>query len=211
MEILSLDCVDSTQKYLIESIKKGKLNPPIALISKTQTDGVGSRGNEWIGHEKDLFMSIATPKSSMPSDLPLHSSSIYFGVMVIEILRAFSSSAYLKWPNDIYIKDKKIGGVITSTLKDCIVYGVGINKQSTSNNFGVLDIEVDNITITQKLIKMIEKKRTWKEIFRFFEVEFHKSKNYTFNHFDSRFNLKDAKLNSDGSVEIEGVNYYSLR
>jgi len=108
LEILYLDEVDSTQTFLIENLKSGTLQAPILVTAKKQTAGIGSRGNFWLDSGESFYISFALLKDSLPMDLEIQSASIYFGVLLKEILVKNHSNAYLKWPNDIYLYDKKI-------------------------------------------------------------------------------------------------------
>lgn len=211
LEIISLECVDSTQKYLIEKIKKGVLHPPILIYTNNQFAGIGSRGNRWESVESGLYFSFALKNSSIPKELPRQSTSIYFGMLLIGLLRERGSKAYLKWPNDIYIDKKKLGGIITTFFGDTVVSGIGLNIASNNDKIGILDIKITQIELLEEYTKKITERISWKQIFINFEVEFEKSKLHEFTNNSEKIALKDAKLNGDGSIEIGGSRYYSLR
>jgi len=78
LEIILLDRVDSTQKYLLRLLKDSKIETPVAVVSKEQTDGIGSRDNTWQSNKGNFFLSFAIDIDLLPNDLPLISSSIYF-------------------------------------------------------------------------------------------------------------------------------------
>jgi BirA family biotin operon repressor/biotin-[acetyl-CoA-carboxylase] ligase len=59
LRYIYFDKIDSTQKYLVEKIKLKELSPPICIWSEYQTNGIGSRGNSWIGKKGNLFFSFA--------------------------------------------------------------------------------------------------------------------------------------------------------
>ena len=141
MQILYLESVDSTQKYLKELIKEKKVSLPYAVISKTQTSGVGSRENSWVGLDGNLFLSFALSLEDLPEDLKLESASIYFSYILKETLSEMDSKVWLKWPNDFYIDNKKIGGMITNMVDDALVCGVGVNIAEAPDDFGKLDIK----------------------------------------------------------------------
>jgi len=212
LEIIYLDEVDSTQLYLIDKLKNNELLPPVAVVAKLQKNGIGSRNNRWIGERGNLFLSFAIKKSDLALDLPLQSLSIYFAYILKDILSKKGSKIWLKWPNDFFIDDKKIGGVITSIIQDQIVIcGVGLNIESKVKNFSKLDIKVDLEELIKNFLFEVEKKLSWKKIFSKYKLEFQKGKNFTF-HIDGKiFFLKDAKLLEDGSVEINNKKVYSLR
>ena len=127
MEILSFDTLASTQKYLLEELEKKTLQAPIAIIAQQQSSGVGSRDNSWSGGEGNFFASVAVELEMLPKDLSLSSASIYFSFIMKQTLEALGENIWLKWPNDFYINDDKIGGTITQKVKNVLVCGIGIN------------------------------------------------------------------------------------
>ena len=133
MKILYLNEVTSTHFYLIDYIKKNKYREPLAVITDIQTNGIGSRNNSWYGEQGNLFLSFVIHKNELPFDLPIQSASIYFSYILKDILTLNNSSIWLKWPNDFYIKDKKIGGTITKMIGDLIYCGIGINLKNINS------------------------------------------------------------------------------
>jgi BirA family biotin operon repressor/biotin-[acetyl-CoA-carboxylase] ligase len=211
LQILYLESVDSTQKYLKELIKENKISLPYAVVANSQTDGIGSRGNSWSGVENNLFLSFAIPLKDLPKDLKLESASIYFSYILKETLEEFGSSVWLKWPNDFYINDKKVGGMITNLIKESLVCGVGINIAHAPSDFARLDIVLDRDELLESYFKNIEKKSLWKQVFSKYEIEFCKNENFYTHDKDLVISLRDASLESDGSIVINGERIYSLR
>ena len=59
LQIPSLERVDSTQRYLIDQLKKGLMHAPVAVTAAEQYAGKGSRENSWTGLKNNLFLSVA--------------------------------------------------------------------------------------------------------------------------------------------------------
>lgn len=211
MQIIYLDSVDSTQKYLKELIQEGKISLPCAVVADSQTDGIGSRGNSWNGVSGNLFLSFATPLNELPKDLKLESASIYFSYILKETLAEFGSAIWLKWPNDFYIGDKKIGGMITNLVKDTLVCGVGLNIAQAPLGFGKLDVVVDRDELIERYFNNIKKMNLWKQVFSKYKIEFYKNQNFYTHNKNLIISLGDASLSSDGSIVINGERIYSLR
>ena len=147
----------------------------------------------------------------MPEDLKLESSSIYFSYLLKEVLTEAGSELWLKWPNDFYLDDKKIGGAITNMQGNLLICGIGMNLLEAPEPFGTLDLGIDRKEILEKFFKKLESRVSWKQIFRNYEVEFYKSRSY-FTHLDeTRVSLEDAILQSDGSIKCNGQRIFSLR
>ncbi len=211
MQIIYLDSVDSTQKYLKELIREGKISLPCAVVADSQTDGIGSRGNSWNGVIGNLFLSFAIPLKELPKDLKLESASIYFSYILKETLSEFDSALWLKWPNDFYINDKKIGGMITNLVNNTLVCGVGLNIAEAPFGFGKLDVVVDRDELIERYFNNIKKMNLWKQVFSKYKIEFYKNQNFYTHNKNLIISLGDASLNSDGSIVINGERIYSLR
>ncbi|MDD3342854.1 MAG: biotin--[acetyl-CoA-carboxylase] ligase [Sulfurospirillaceae bacterium] len=206
-----LDEVDSTHRYLMEGLKNGTLCAPMGLGTDKQCAGIGSRGNEWIGGNGNLFFSFCVEEKHLPKDLPLASISIYFSALVKEILHERGSKVWLKWPNDFYIGEQKIGGIISTKIAQVIVCSFGLNIRTKPDNFGQLDISIEPYEIARLFLKRVEEKNSWKNVFSKYKIEFTLNKKFSF-HLDGKLvSLADAVLCDDGSLELENKKVYSLR
>ncbi len=211
MEILYFDELASTQQYLIEAIKEGSLQAPIAVVAKKQPKGIGSRNNVWIAKEGDLTFSFAITKEQLPDDLPVSSASIYFGFLIKEILQEYNKDIFLKWPNDIYKNGKKMGGVVTYFRKNIFIVGIGINLVRRNDGFSFLELEDAHKSILEPYFLLLKKAPSWQEIFNKFRVEFKKSSHFSVHTKKGLTTLHNAVLCEDGSLLINDERIYSLR
>ena len=211
MKILSFETLPSTQLYLKELVKESPSCIPVAVVAQMQTAGVGSRDNQWYSQEGNLFLSFAISMSSLPEDLKLESASIYFSWLLKETVKDLGSKAFLKWPNDLYLNQDKIGGMITNVVNNTIICGVGLNLQKSKNNFACLDLEIDKNIILENYFKKIEKKSSWKQVFSKYKVEFRTNQNFFTHIKGTKVSLSEAVLSGDGSLYINGERIYSLR
>ncbi len=211
MEVLWFKHLPSTHKYIIENIKDGAIVPPIAVGVDFQSSGVGSRGNTWEGDEGNLYFSFCVKEKHLPKDLKLESISIYFSWIMRDILYELGSKTWIKWPNDLYIKKSKIGGVITTKIKDMIIGSIGINILHAPEQFATLDINITPQKLVEIFIKKLEEKISWKNVFSKYKIEFQNNLGFTFHLDGKKKSLADAKLFSDGSIQIENRRVYSLR
>ena len=198
MEIIYFKELKSTQKYLLENLK-----PNICIWTDNQTKGIGSRGNSWLGEKGNLFFSFSLLKEDLPKDLPIQSISIYFMYILKMVLNQLGSEIKFKWPNDLYLKNK-VGGIISNIKNDIIIVGVGLNTKY-SNEYDSLDIKIDNLELLKLYFDNLDK--SWNEIFCHLEKDFYKYKFITSENID----LSKAKLNKDGSIQIDNERIYSLR
>ncbi|MEN8303491.1 MAG: biotin--[acetyl-CoA-carboxylase] ligase [Campylobacterota bacterium] len=211
MQIRYLESVDSTQIYLKELLRSKKVKPPYAVVANSQTDGIGSRDNSWIEMDGNLYLSFTLELKELPSDLKLESASIYFAFLLQDVLNNLNSSVWLKWPNDFYIDDLKLGGMITNIVGNSLVCGVGLNLVNAPQGFTTLDIEIKREELLEKYFTNIEKNFSWKQVFSKYKLEFCRNQNF-FTHKNSlRISLGEAELQSDGSILINDERIYSLR
>ena len=211
MEILSFEKLPSTQTYLIEQLQQNNLATPIAVISKEQHAGIGSRDNEWSGGEGNFFVSIAVDIVSLPDDLPLSSASIYFSFIMKQVLENLGENLWVKWPNDFYLENEKIGGTITKKVKDTLICGIGLNLKKNKNSYSALQSDILPVFLLEKYLLALEEFPKWKQVFSEYEVEFELSRKFSVHIENYQKSLKMATLCSDGSLIIEGRKVFSLR
>ena len=209
--IIHFESIDSTHKYLLNAVKNGEITASTLVYADEQTNGVGSRGNSWIGEKGNLFLSFCVDLKHLPKDLPMQSVSIYFAYILKEILARKGSKIWLKWPNDFYIDDKKAGGVITLKSGDKIICSIGLNITVSPREFGKLDISVDRNELIKEFIKKIKKNFSWKQVFSKYKIEFQKAKKFYFHLDDELVSLSKATLNQDGSITINNKIVFSSR
>lgn len=211
MDIHWFESLDSTQTFLINELKGGRLKAPVCVGALSQTMGKGSRGNSWIGEAGNLFISLAISRSHFPEDLKLESTSIYVAFLMKELLASYGSKVWLKWPNDFYLEEKKIGGVITNLVGETVVCGIGINLKAAPENFSKIDIEIGSVELTKYYCTLFKNLPLWKQIFSKYQIEFENSRVYFTHNNNEKVALERAVLLEDGSLMCDGQRIFSLR
>jgi BirA family biotin operon repressor/biotin-[acetyl-CoA-carboxylase] ligase len=212
LEIIYLSKVDSTHKFLLNKLQAKELTIPIAVVAEEQLAGIGTRGREWIGYRGNLFLSFCIKVDKLPSDLPINSASIYYAYIIKEALVDLGSQVWLKWPNDLYLSDRKIGGILTTFKENFLICSIGLNLKKSPNNFKTIDIDINKNKIIDLFFTKLKQAISWKYVFRNYRVEFEKSKEYDTSFRDGRrVLLEDALLQNDGSIILNGEKVYSLR
>ena len=129
-EIHLLQEVTSTNDYLLKQSQQQKKN--LICITPLQTAGRGQRGKTWISQADDICFSLL-----WITQLPLEKLtglSILTGIAIAESIQTFlpHHKIQLKWPNDLLVNKKKLGGVLIESTKhkkdSAIVIGIGINN-----------------------------------------------------------------------------------
>ena len=135
-DIIYRESVDSTQKVAFQYISEKQ--QPFIVVSNEQTEGRGRFNREWLSPKSSgLYMSAV-----LKPDIELN-EIIKFNLFIsLAIARAIEKSFNLqtgiKWPNDIYINDKKVCGFLTEVLSEnnmiqSIICGIGINLYETQS------------------------------------------------------------------------------
>ncbi len=125
-----LDTVTSTNTWLLERTAKEAGRFEVVLAAH-QTAGRGRDGNRWISpHGAGLYLSIAHTFLTPPDNLS--GITLAAGVAIAEVLaNTGATHIKLKWPNDIYAGDAKLGGILTEAQsgagRTTLVCGIGIN------------------------------------------------------------------------------------
>ena len=131
-EVILYDEIDSTSSALMGLVSAGAA-PGTVIISAKQSGGRGRSGNTWhSAHEQNLYISYAIRIcGDIANRLPL--VPLAAGIAAFEALASEGiSDVLLKWPNDLLLRDKKVGGILCETpgIDDnqaMAVVGMGIN------------------------------------------------------------------------------------
>ncbi len=135
-EYIYLETVDSTNLYASKDVSKTNPQDIRVYYTFNQSEGKGQFGREWyLGYHNNVAISIVYPWKNMKAT---DNVAILMGVSLaiqnaLTVLTGVTNK--IKWPNDIYVKDKKLGGVlIQNVLKGSKVsysiIGIGINVNS---------------------------------------------------------------------------------
>ena len=122
----------STNDYLKQRCKEDKAKEFYTVIAECQTNGKGQRGNCWESEEgKNLTFSTVIYPTALEAKKHFIISAIA-SYAVYDALAQYTSGFSIKWPNDLYWHDKKIGGILIENdmegkyITQSII-GIGIN------------------------------------------------------------------------------------
>jgi BirA family biotin operon repressor/biotin-[acetyl-CoA-carboxylase] ligase len=114
IDIVVHDCVDSTNTWSLQQCKAGKALP-FACFAEEQTSGRGRRGKEWVMNAgNNIAMSLSWPFALLHQHIHLLPLSI--SIAVVATLEALKlDDVQVKWPNDVYVRGRKIAGILIET------------------------------------------------------------------------------------------------
>jgi BirA family transcriptional regulator, biotin operon repressor / biotin---[acetyl-CoA-carboxylase] ligase len=134
-KLLFFASVSSTNAVAMEMASQGCPEGTI-VMAETQTAGKGRLGRSWISPPgKNLYISIVLRPAISPRDAT--ALTLLSAVACISAIRqSYSVAATIKWPNDIIVENRKLGGILTEIKADIdrithAVVGIGINVNLT--------------------------------------------------------------------------------
>ncbi len=140
MQLLrSYSSLDSTNSEAHRLLVTNEAYHGLAILAFKQTEGRGQHGRAWHSEPgQHLAMSIIIrPKEMAPSQLPVLSMKV--SLAIIRVLNKIDPaiSPKIKWPNDIYVKGKKLAGILiennlsANKVQHCIIgSGMNVNEQT---------------------------------------------------------------------------------
>lgn len=131
IKLIHLDETDSTNRFLHDYHDEEGRTMTV-VFADYQSDGHGQGSNHWESERgKNLTLSLKTH----PRNVPANRQFVMLEAMALAIrsvLCLYTDSVTIKWPNDIYWRDRKISGTLSEcavskgTVKSCII-GIGLN------------------------------------------------------------------------------------
>lgn len=165
--------IDSTNQYLLE--RMAELNSGDACIAEYQQAGRGRRGRQWFSpFGANLYMSMYWRLEQGPA--AAMGLSLVIGIVMAEVLQELGAKdVRVKWPNDLYLHDRKLAGILvelTGKTGDAaqLVIGAGINlsmrtpDESVVNqgwiNLQEADVRIDRNQLAARLINRLREALT---------------------------------------------------
>lgn len=114
---VELQSVDSTNNYLRQLVHENKGEPGLTVFAHEQVSGKGQRGKTWVS-EKDanLILSVLMDPGPVPLSFQFHLSAC-ISMAVYDLFSKYAGEeTAIKWPNDLYWRNKKAGGVLIENI-----------------------------------------------------------------------------------------------
>ncbi|URQ60577.1 bifunctional biotin--[acetyl-CoA-carboxylase] ligase/biotin operon repressor BirA [Pantoea alhagi] len=149
--------IDSTNQYLLE--RMGSLKTGDACVAEYQHAGRGRRGRQWFSpFGANLYLSMYWRLEQGPA--AAMGLSLVIGIVIAEVLQRLGAEGVrVKWPNDLYLNDRKLAGILVEMIGKTgdaaqIVFGAGINLKmrtpdATVVNQGWINLQEAGIAINR--------------------------------------------------------------
>ncbi len=200
----------STNDFALELLKTQKPLAGTVVLALSQTKGRGQRTNVWESESgKNLTISIILTPKFLPIPHQFQISCV-ISLGVYDYLREYLEDVSIKWPNDIYVGDEKIAGILIehsimgSTLSHSIC-GLGLNINQ--NKFISDAPNPTSLAICTKREFNLDEELTKLLICienRYFELEDGKSDELEKNYLESMYWMNEKHQFSDENGQFEG-------
>lgn len=131
-KIISNDEILSTNTFAVNLLKHERPREGTIISTKKQTGGRGHGANQWESKPgMNLTISIILYPDFLKADEQFF-LSMAMSLGIKDFLELFTGNIFIKWPNDIYVSDDKIAGIliensISGNSFDYCITGIGIN------------------------------------------------------------------------------------
>lgn len=133
-----LEITESTNNYAMAKVHAGMAKHGMAWFAKEQTRGKGQQGKNW---ESRAGQNIAISIAFQPGKVFSQKHFLFNAAIALASFNFFKSYAgsevFIKWPNDIYWRDRKAGGILIENKLmgnnwNWSVVGIGLNINQDS-------------------------------------------------------------------------------
>lgn len=209
-QVAVLPVVDSTNQYLLDRITELKSGD--ACVAEYQHAGRGRRGRQWISpFGANLYLSMFWRLEQGPA--AAMGLSLVVGIVMAEVLHKLGAGdVRVKWPNDLYLNDKKLAGILvelTGKTGDAaqLVIGAGINLTMRESTTNVISQDWINL---QEAGVIIDRNKLTAELLSELRLAVVKFENEGLSAFISRWREMDNYLDRPvkliiGNQEVYGV------
>ena len=138
-----LDRVDSTNNYAMAQVHEGLAKHGMAWFALEQTTGKGQRGNRWETEPgKNIALSLVLQPELLNIYRPFYLNAAVALACHEFFFRYAGDETTIKWPNDIFWRDRKAGGILIETIYQGAIWkyavvGIGININQTKFGDGL--------------------------------------------------------------------------
>ena len=177
-QFIILEKVDSTNNYAMAKVHEKLINTGDAIFAMEQTSGKGRRGKTWESKTgENIILSIAVEMQWLPVQQQFKLSMGVALACCDFFSKYYKKEIKIKWPNDIFINDRKAGGVlIENILKGNLwqwaIIGIGLNinqvvfsepelkatslQQLTGKNYEVIQLARELHTIVLEKLNVLK-------------------------------------------------------
>ena len=132
------------------------------VFAAHQEEGRGRLGRTWASPTGGIYLSVILRPSRPATDIP--QLSLVAGLAAAEAIRELAGLfPSIRWPNDVLLHEKKVGGILVEAKDGAVVVGVGMNVSArltdlpeTATTLAVCGADCDPYRLTGELCRRLE-------------------------------------------------------
>jgi BirA family transcriptional regulator, biotin operon repressor / biotin---[acetyl-CoA-carboxylase] ligase len=155
---IALETAGSTNAEALMHARAGERGP-VWISAKTQTEGRGRSGREWISPPGNLYATLLLTEHCAPAVAPQLAFVAGLGVYdaVAACAPQLASKLALKWPNDLLLEGQKLAGILiesetTPVLQIAIGTGVNCTSRPAETAYPATDLAAHGATVTPDIL-----------------------------------------------------------
>ncbi len=145
--------------------------PGTVVLAREQTAGRGRRGRAWCSEaDRGVWLSLVLRGSDVDARLPL----VVGVACAVAVEDHGARDVEIKWPNDLMVEGRKLGGVLCESRAGGLIVGIGVNLQRPAHvpdgswdhdvvaleelayaSRGETDFSLDPIDVTRSIVKRV--------------------------------------------------------
>ncbi len=209
MKIITLSETNSTNEQARIMLNSRQISPPTVIFADFQTSGKGMAENTWQSEKgKNILCSYVLKPNIAPEKQFKISQAV--ALSILNFLKEFSSEFLIKWPNDIYFKNKKTAGILIENLingQNIVhsIIGIGININQIKFPDNLLNSSSLSMVTGQKINLEYAKQSLTKHILETFEQIKYNSSMIHKEYIDNLYRYREMAEYRDSKGIFEGM------
>ena len=218
---IKLKKINSTNLWARKELVNFNKNYIYFITSDQQFNGIGTKNKSWFSPVGGLYTTICISSDYIQPYSP--NITLNIAILLSEIFNNLNFNVLIKWPNDLMLNNKKIGGILSEYVDDWYIIGIGINinndkrqiqENIVNNNFPISTIYEEtrkkiDIDLILKLIKeklIVNQKLNINNIFKFEDYNILKNKTIKILSDNEIYDGKYNYIDQDANIVLGNLN-----
>ncbi len=220
---IELAQTESTNNYAMGLVHAALAYHGTSVFAHHQTNGKGRLGKQWLANAGENIALSVILKPDFLSPAHAFRLSVAVALASFDFISRYANEVSIKWPNDIYIGEKKVGGILienivgSQTLKWSVA-GIGLNinqekfdeslpnaislKQATGKNYSCVDLAKELCSCLHKRFEELRTKDFDLLLKEYNEHLFKKDQSVKFKKQNIVFEARIKEVNANGKLVV---------
>jgi BirA family transcriptional regulator, biotin operon repressor / biotin---[acetyl-CoA-carboxylase] ligase len=124
-KIETFDSLPSTQDELRKRLERGEDVHGLVIRASEQMSGRGQRARDWVSDRGGSYQTLAVRDEDAVFGKPY--AAIVIAIGLAQVLPEYGIQVGIKWPNDLYYRNKKVAGILCEIVQQHLLIGIGVN------------------------------------------------------------------------------------